>query len=116
MISLVQSKASTISEYISGLSSRERSVIEVLDEVVRSAAPGGSGSMKYGMPTYQWASRFVAFNAQRNYFSFYADPDIVNRHRAALKGLDVGKSCIRFRNIEDVSLPALRKIVRESAK
>jgi uncharacterized protein YdhG (YjbR/CyaY superfamily) len=112
----MQSKSSTIAGYISGLAGKERSVVETLDQIVRSAAPKAPGSMKYGMPTYELASRFVAFNAQKNYFSFYADPEIVKRHRAEFKGLDIGKSCIRFRNIEDVSLATLRKIVRESAK
>jgi len=112
----MQSKASTIPEYISSLPPRERSVVKTLDKIVRSAAPKSSGSMKYGMPTYALASRFVAFNAQKNYFSFYADPEIVNRLRKELKDLDVGKSCIRFRKIEDVSLATLREIVSESAK
>lgn len=91
-------------------------MIEKLDRLIRSAAPRASGSMRYGMPTYEVASRTVALNAQKNYFSFYADPEIVERHRTALKGLDIGKCCIRFRNIEDVSLPVLRRIVSESAK
>lgn len=112
----MQSKASTIAEYVSGLTLKERSVIETLDDLVRSAAPKCSGSMKYGMPTYELASRVIALNAQKNYFSFYADPEIVKCYRSNLKGLDVGKSCIRFRNIEDVSLATLRKIVRASAK
>jgi uncharacterized protein YdhG (YjbR/CyaY superfamily) len=112
----MQSKASTIPEYVSGLAPKERTVVEALDQVVRSAAPKAKGGMKYGMPTYELKSRFIAFNAQRNYFSFYADPEIVRRHRAELKGLDVGKSCIRFRNIGDVSLAALTRIVKESAK
>jgi len=112
----MQSKASTIREYISGLRPRERSVIETLDQIVRSAAPKAQGSMKYGMPTYDLASRFIAFNSQKNYFSFYADSGIVKRHRAELKGLDVGKCCIRFRKLEDVPLATLRRIVGESAK
>ena len=112
----MQSKASAIPEYISGLPPRERSVVEALDRLVRSAAPKASGSMKYGMPTYDLATRLIAFNSQKNYFSFYADPEIVKRHRAELKGLDVGKSCIRFRKIEDVSLATLRKIVSDCAK
>jgi uncharacterized protein YdhG (YjbR/CyaY superfamily) len=112
----MQSKAATISEYVSRLSPKVRSAIETLDQIVRSAAPKSSGSMKYGMPTYELKSRIVAFNAQKNYLSFYADPEIVRRHRTGLKGLDVGKSCIRFRRIEDVSLATLRRIVSESAK
>ena len=83
---------------------------------MRAAAPKASGGMKYGMPTYALAKGFIAFNAQRNYFSFYADPQIVRRHRAGLKGLDVGKSCIRFRGLGDAPLATLRAIVAESAK
>jgi uncharacterized protein YdhG (YjbR/CyaY superfamily) len=112
----MQSKASTIPEYISSLPSKERSVVATLDKLVRSVAPKGSGSMKYGMPTYALGSRIIAFNSQRNYFSFYADPKIVMRYRTDLEGLDVGKSCIRFRKIEDVSLMTLRKIVSDCAK
>jgi len=91
-------------------------VIEALDQIVRVAAPKAPGSMKYGMPTYELASRFIAFNAQKNYFSFYADSEIVKRYRSELKGLDIGKCCIRFRKIEDVPLATLRKIVSESTK
>jgi len=112
----MQSKASTIPEYISGLSSKERSVVATLDKLVRSVVAKGSGSMKYGMPTYAVSSRFIAFNSQKNYYSFYADPKIVMRYRTDLRGLDVGKSCIRFRKIEDVSLVTLRKIVSDCAK
>jgi uncharacterized protein YdhG (YjbR/CyaY superfamily) len=112
----MQSKAPTISRYFSGLPPEERSVLKTLDRMVRSAAPKAVGSMKYGMPTYELASRFIAFNSQRNYFSFYADPEIVKRHRKELKGLDCGKSCIRFRKIEDVSLETLRKIVSDYSK
>ena len=72
--------------------------------------------MKYGMPTYDLGSRVVAFNSQKNYFSFYADPAVVSRYRKELLGLDVGKSCIRFRKIEDVSLATLRNIVSDCAK
>lgn len=112
----MQSKAPTIPKYISGLPREERSIVATLDKMVRTIAPKGSGSMKYGMPTYQLASRIIAFNSQKNYFSFYADPEIVGRYRDELKGLDCGRSCIRFRRMEDVSLATLRRIVNDSAK
>ncbi len=112
----MQSKAATIAEYISGLSSEDRPVVATLDKLVRASAPKASGSMKYGMPTYEMGSRFIAFNAQKNYYSFYADPKVVTCYRSELQGLDVGKSCIRFRKIEDVPLATLRKIVIDCAK
>jgi uncharacterized protein YdhG (YjbR/CyaY superfamily) len=72
--------------------------------------------MRYGMPTYDSAGRFMALNSQKNYFSFYADPEIVGRYRGELAGLDCGRSCIRFRRLEEVSLPVLARIARDSLK
>lgn len=67
--------------------------------------------MKYGMPTFEIGGRIVAFNAQKNYFAFYADPKIVKSFSAELKTFDVGKSCIRFRALEPTLAVTLRKIV-----
>lgn len=109
----MQSKALTIAAYLAGLGDRERAVIETLVRLVRDVAPDAIGTMKYGMPTYELAGRMVAVNVQRNYFSFYADPAIVRRYRSDLGDLDVGKSCIRFRRIEDVPLAVLKNIVAD---
>jgi len=107
----MQSQAASIREYLDELAPEDRAVIEKLDELVRSAAPTATGGMKYGMPVYQLKDRMIGFNKQKNYFSFYADPAIVKRFRSELEKLEIGKSCIRFRKLEDVSLDALRKIV-----
>lgn len=110
----MQSKAATFAQFLSELPAGKRSVIRALDRVVRAAAPGAVCSMRFGMPTYDCAGRFMALNSQKNYFSFYADPAAVKRNRGELKGLDVGKSCIRFRKLEEVSLPLLSRIARDS--
>jgi uncharacterized protein YdhG (YjbR/CyaY superfamily) len=107
----MQSKASTIREYLAGLASDQRAVVESIDSAVRSALPEARGSMKYGMPTYEIGDRMFAFNAQKNYFSVYADPEIVKKYKAELKGLDVGKSCIRFRSREKMPVETIRKIL-----
>ena len=112
----MQSKAASIKEYLESLDPADREVIKKLDELVRSAAPKAAGGMKYGMPIYQLKDRMIGFNKQKNYFSFYADPTIVNRFKSELGNLEIGKSCIRFRKIEDVSLATLRKIVVAWAK
>ena len=62
------------------------------------------------MPTYEINGRMLALNAQKNYFSFYADPVLVKKYRDELKGLDVGKSCIRFRKLTPSLLATLEKI------
>jgi len=112
----MQSKATTFEEFLDELTVEKRSVIRALDKIVRTAAPKAQCSMRYGMPTYDTAGRIIALNSQKNYFSFYADPSIVRRYRSDLKGLDCGKCCIRFRKLEDVSLPTLSKIARETLR
>jgi uncharacterized protein YdhG (YjbR/CyaY superfamily) len=107
----MQSKAATIQEYIESLDPGDQVVIKKIDDLVRSAAPMATGGMNYGMPIYQIKDRMIGFNKQKNYFSFYADPTIVERFKSELRNLEIGKSCIRFRQIEDVSLEALRRIV-----
>ena len=111
----MQSKAPTIAAYLAKLPAKERLVIEMLDQLVRSAAPSAVGTMKYGMPTYEVGGRILALNAQKNYFSFYADPQIVKQYRTELKELDVGKSCIRFRQIDAALAETLKNIVAEHA-
>jgi uncharacterized protein YdhG (YjbR/CyaY superfamily) len=112
----MQSKATTFAGYLSELTPKERAVIRVLDRTMRAAAPGATRSMRFGMPTYELAGRVTAINSQRNYFAFYADPSVVRRFRGELKALKCGKSCIRFRRLEDAPLAALSRIARESLR
>lgn len=109
----MQSKAETIAGYISELSPQDKSVIKSLDRLVRSTLKRAVGTMKFGMPTYDVAGRLLAFNAQKNYFSLYVDPEIAKRHRTELKGLSCGKCCIRFRRFEDLPLDTIRIIIAE---
>jgi hypothetical protein len=46
--------------------------------------------------------------------SLYMDVDLVAKHKKALRHLDVGKSCVRFKRIEDLPLEAVRQILAET--
>jgi uncharacterized protein YdhG (YjbR/CyaY superfamily) len=107
----MQSKATTLAAYFEELPPEQRRVIVMLDELVRTALPGATGTMKYGMPVYELDARMIGFNAQKQYYAFYADPDIVALYKSELTGLSVGKSCIRFRKPEDAPIATLRKIL-----
>lgn len=54
--------------------------------------------MTYGMPSYKKGGVVeVAFASQAKYISVYVlKPDVMSANRAGLKGLSVGKSCIRY--------------------
>jgi hypothetical protein len=46
--------------------------------------------------------------------SLYMDVALASEHGDALKHLDVGKSCIRFKNIKDLPLETVQQILIES--
>jgi uncharacterized protein YdhG (YjbR/CyaY superfamily) len=110
----VQSTAPTIAAYLASLPDDARAVLEPIDALIRHTLPSATGSMKYGMPTFQLGEdRFLAYNAQKNYFSLYVDPTIVARHKALLKGVDVGKSCIRFRRADQLPLKTVEVLLAD---
>jgi uncharacterized protein YdhG (YjbR/CyaY superfamily) len=67
--------------------------------------------MKHGIPTYEIGGRMFAFNCQKNYFAVYAEPELVKRYKHDLRGLGVGKSCIRFAGAATMPEKILRQIV-----
>ena len=44
------------------------------------------------------------------------DVELVEQHSDALMHLDVGKSCIRFKNIKDLPLEIVQRILKETAQ
>jgi hypothetical protein len=58
---------------------------------------------------------------QKNYVSLYVCAVIDGRyvaeaHKKELGKVSVGKSCIRFKKVEDVNLPALKKVIALAAR
>jgi hypothetical protein len=108
-----------------------RPVLERVDEVIRTAAPGleralWDGTLGYGRFHYRYAtgregdSFVVGLADRRRYVSVYvmAVEDGVYAAEAAagrLGEVSVGRSCIRFKRIEDVELDVLAELVRKAA-
>jgi len=77
--------------------------------------PGVKETLQYRMPSYEYRGLFCAFAAQKNYMSFYVlNGAIVDNNRELLKGLSVGKGCIRFKKQSDLAEETIRKLLRES--
>jgi len=82
----------------------------------------GYGSFKYKnykKETLDWP--IIALASQKNYISLYicAVEDgeyIAEKYKDELGKVSVGKSCIRFKKIEDLHLTALKKVIRLAAK
>ena len=129
--------ASTISVamYLAGLPPDRRAVVERVRDVVNGCVPAGFvESLGYGM--IMWSvplSRFpntynghplcsTALAAQKNHFALYlmgcyGNAPLEAELRAGFardgKKLDMGKSCLRFKRVEDLSIPAIEQVIRK---
>jgi len=69
--------------------------------------------MDYGMPCWKLGEEMLcALNAQKNYFAFYIGSSVHAACAELLKGLDCGKSCIRFKRAEQLPPTSVTKLVK----
>ncbi|HEY0995779.1 MAG TPA: DUF1801 domain-containing protein [Gemmatimonadaceae bacterium] len=130
---MARSQASTVEEYLEELPPGRREVVAALRSLILTNLPAGYeegigfGMIGYGIPLADYPHTYnrqplscVALAAQKHYFALYltcvyGDPEretwLRERFRGAGKKLDMGKSCIRFRSLDDLPLDAIAELV-----
>ena len=131
----MKSDSRTVEEYIKQIPDQWRAIVEeVRGKLVACIDSGFVESLRWGMITYevplevsgptynQQPLSFVALAAQKQYCSLYlmaiyASPDKREKveqafAKRALKA-DMGKSCIRFKRIEDIPLDEILSMLAE---
>jgi Domain of unknown function (DU1801) len=133
----MQSKANTVEQYLAELPADRRAAIEAVREVVlKNLDKDYEEGMSYGMigfyvphrvypPGYHCDPRqplpFAALASQKNYMSLYLMCVYGNSDHAKWfqqawaksgKKLDMGKSCIRFKRIDDIALDVIGEAIR----
>jgi hypothetical protein len=130
------SKAATPAEYLETLPEDRRAAISKVRAVIRKNLPKGfAETMQYGM--IRWvvphevypagyhcnpkdAVPFASIASQKNHMSLYLmtpymDPAVEKWLResfaASGKKLDMGKSCLRFKKVEDLPLPVIGELI-----
>lgn len=133
----MQSKAATVQEYIDSLPPDRREIVSALrTHILACIDPAYQERMQYGMigysvpheiypPGYHCDPKqpliFLALASQKNHLSLYLSC-IYDEHRdeaefraawaATGKKLDMGKSCIRFKKLDDLALDVLSDTLR----
>ena len=128
----MQSEAKTPTEYINSLEEPRKKEIKKLHRLIRKVAPGLKPHMKFGMLGYgtyhyKYASgregdwMIIGLANQKNYISLYSclsdgKKYVAEKHKKDLPKANIGKSCIRFRKLEDVDLNVITQILQETEK
>lgn len=125
-------KAKTVKEYLDNVPAERKDTINFLHQFIQKSAPSlkphfaynmlGYGSFKYKNYKKQemdWP--IVALANQKNYISVYVcsvdDGEyIAEKNKEMLGKVSVGKSCIRFKKLEDVNLDELKKVIKLAVK
>jgi uncharacterized protein YdhG (YjbR/CyaY superfamily) len=104
-------------DYLYELEPGRREALIELRALILAVVPDAVETMKYRMPTYEYgAGVLCAFASQKQYMSLYMETNAVAQHRQDLRGLSVGKSCIRFRKLEQLPLDVVKRMLVETEK
>ena len=125
----MRSDAATVEEYLESLPKDRRKAISTVREAILGALPGGYvEEMRWGMLSYEVPLAiapdtyngkplmYAALASQKRHMAVYlsgvyADPEarehFEEAYRATGKRFDMGKSCVRFRRLEDLPLDVI---------
>jgi uncharacterized protein YdhG (YjbR/CyaY superfamily) len=109
-------KAAEVDGYMRDLTPDRRAALERIRSLIFATVPNVTETMRYRMPTYELNDVVCSVASQKHYMSLYMDTTLVAQHKEELKHLDVGKSCIRFRRIEDLPLTTVKRILEETVQ
>ncbi|MFC2054319.1 iron chaperone [Chloroflexota bacterium] len=105
-----------VDTYMQNLESDRCAALGRIRSLILQTVPRVKETMRYRMPTYELDEVVCSFASQKHYMSLYMDVELVDQYSDALKHLDVGKSCIRFKRIEDLPLETVQQILMESVE
>jgi hypothetical protein len=123
-----KNSATSVEEYIKNVPEDRKEAIKFLHQFIQKAAPKlkahfaanmlGYGSFRYldsKKVPQEWP--VVAMANQKNYISVYVcaledGQYAAEKHAPKLGKVSVGRSCIRFKKIEDVDLEELKKVLK----
>ena len=130
---MVRSPAATVDAYLAELPEERRAVIAGVRTLIRKHLPKGyEESVNWGMLCYQIPLArypdtyngqplgYVALASQKNYCALYLMAVYMNPARMKAlqeafaksgKKLDMGKSCLRFRTLDDLPLDAIGELI-----
>ena len=115
---MVQSAAVTVDEWFATIDPPRVAALERVRTLALKHFGVAAEQMRYGMPTYVRgeAAPAFAFNSQKQYISLYVSPQVHALHAEALKGLDAGKSCIRYRKPEQIDFDLLDRMLADTSR
>lgn len=125
-------KATNVKEYLEQIPPDRRKTIDFLHDFIQKVAPTLKPHFAYNMLGYgkfkyknykkeiiDWPTLSLA--NQKNYISLYVcaidgKEYVAEKYKVKLGKVSVGKSCIRFKKVEDLNLDTLKEVIKFAEK
>jgi len=129
----MRSDATTVEQYLAELPDSRRDAVETVRDLVVENLPEGYeeemnwGMISFGVPLETYPDTYngqplmyAALASQKNYMSLYlttvwadgaVNEDFRREYEESGSRLDMGKSCVRFRNIDDLPLDLIARTI-----
>lgn len=129
----MQSKAENVADYLSEIAPDRRDALEVVRQAILDHLPEGYvETMNWGMICYEVPLEiepdtyngkplmYAALASQKNHMAVYlsgvyGDPDLREQfeadYKATGKRMDIGKSCVRFRKLDDLPVELIGRAI-----
>lgn len=128
-----RSTANSPDEHIAELAEPRRGEIRRIHDLIRKTVPEldpymESGMIGYGRFHYRYASGregdtcLIGLASNKRYISLYVVAEdgnggyLAEAYRDRLPKTDIGKSCVRFKRVEDLDLGVVAEMIREARK
>lgn len=114
-------------EYIAAIPEPRRHDVEIIHRLIQKTVPALkphilSGMIGYGTYRYRYSSgregdwSLIALANQKNYISIYVCATengkyIAEGYKGKLPKASIGRSCIRFKKLEDMDLSILKEVI-----
>ena len=134
---MARSEAATVEEYLDELAPDRRAQIEAVRDVALANLPAGyEEAMNWGMISWEVPLErypdtynkqplmYAALASQKNYMSLYLmcvyshdgrKTDFEERFKASGKKLNMGKSCVRFKKVDDLPMELIAETIASTS-
>lgn len=125
-------KAKTVKEYLDAVPPERKELVNFLHEFIQKTVPSlkpyfaanmiGYGTFPYLNSKKQWVEwQTIGLANQKQHVSLYVcamdgDRYVAEAHKKELGKVTVGKSCISIKNLKDVHLETLKKVLKAAEK
>ena len=99
--------------YRAAVEGDQRKLLDAIRSTILEVVPDVEEGIEYGMLDYPGVANLAA---QKHYVSLYVAPAVLAEWKKQFPGASAGKSCLRFRKLEQVdreALTGLLEAVRE---